>query len=520
MTTLTQTFPREELLALLVALSALSADDVLGYSELFLSSDTAAFFFFHALFLQWPTRFFHLLDLFYQLAVPPFLGREKNAVVDDCQHLFSDAWLQPAWQNHLQIYHADENMAQDTQTRMITIMKRLNYPSTAHRQLQQASMLAQAKQQDTSLDLRVVPFPWESLASLVARASHLFGLSAPEHLLWMAFSFHRLEARNLLTLTKTRDYAFLAYLLHMERETLFHLTVHHFADPLQRGEQFILVAENYRSLDLNALLWLFPDTHHTRVCPRCLAEEAYDRLYWMARPVLVCPYHSLYLVQVCPSCKHKIPTFRSSVFHCPACSSGDYRTAPLLSLSEDHPLAIASALFLQSLGVPFSPSWRLPTHLAPSPLLGMKAKDYYRLLEHIAFKFLGDFPRQTLLAVCTILDKSTSESITQLENGEPDSLFLALLLFHLLFTAWPTRFFTGLDALCRTIKVPPYRRFHYGFEQCCKYFWRFFDEPDFSWLQHAFEQYEQQLYQSTWYKKAAEAEQEGMSPFKGGESLF
>jgi hypothetical protein len=383
---------------------------------------------------------------------------------------------------------------------------------------QQVHLLTQANQQDASLAPRIVPFPWESLASVVTRASHLFGLSPPEDLLRTAFSFHHLEGRNLLTLTDTRDYAFLEYLLHIERETLYHLTIHHFADLLQRCDRFVPVAENYRSLEMNAWNWLFPDTGHTRVCPRCLAEEAHDRLYWIARPVLVCPYHYLHLVQVCPSCKQKIPILRSSVFHCPACSSGDYRSASPISISEDHPLAITSALFLQSLGVPLSPSWHVPAHLAPSPLLGMNAKDYFRLLERIAFEFLSDLPRHTLLAVCNVLDKSACEGITQQANGEPDSLFLALLLFHLMFTAWPTRFFTGLDALCRTIRVPPYRRFHYGFEQCRKYFWRFFDEPGFSWLQHTFEQYEQQFYRSTWYEEAAIAEQEEMRI--GGESFF
>src|SRR5262249_15384221 len=57
METFTESFALEELLTLLVALSALSADDILVHSGLFTTSGTAAFFLFHALLLQWPTRF-------------------------------------------------------------------------------------------------------------------------------------------------------------------------------------------------------------------------------------------------------------------------------------------------------------------------------------------------------------------------------------------------------------------------------------------------------------------------------
>ena len=520
MKTLMKAFSLEELLALLIAMSEITRDDVLMHQEIFATSDATVFFLFHAVFLQWPTQFFRLLDLFYMLAIPPFLGTNKTAVVDLCQQLFSNTWLQPAFQNHQQFYRSDNETASHAHKYMRTIIKQLNLPTKEPTQPQYPNIFTEEKQQGMRPFPRIVPFPWESLASVVARASHLFGLSHPEHLLRTAFSFRSIDKHNLLTLTDTKDYAFLEYILQIERETLYRLTIHQFADPLQRGDRFIPVAEKYLSLETNALHWLFPHNSHTQVCPRCLAEEAYDRLYWTARLVLVCPYHHLRLVQVCPSCKQKIPTLRASVFHCPFCSSGDYRTASPISLSEDHPLAIASALFLQSLGVLLSPSWHLPNHLAPSPLLGMKAKDYFRLLEQIAFEFFSDLPRHTLLAVCKILDKSTSESFAQQENGESDSLFLATLLFHLLFTAWPTRFFTGLNALCRTIRVPPYRRFHYGFEQCRKYFWRLFDEPDFSWLQRTFEQYEQQFYRSTWYEKAAKEEQEEMYPFQGGESLF
>lgn len=470
-----------------------------------------AFFFFHALFLQWPDQFFHLLDLFYQLAVPPFLGQEKTAVVQDCQHLFSETLLRSAWQNHLQTYSSDEEGVLSTRTRMAIIMKQLDFPCTGYMQLQQGAIPAQGKQCDTSHDSGVAPFPWESLVSVILRTSHLFGLGSPQHLLRPAFSLRRLEEQNLLALVFLSDYAFLEYILHLERERLYYLTVHQFARPLRCDDRYVTAAEQYPFLQTTLLFWLFPNTDSIRVCPRCLAEEAYDRLYWTAQPVLVCPYHYLRLVQICPSCQQRIPTLRPSLLHCPVCLSGDYRCASPASLSEDHPLALASVLFLRALGVLSSPSWHVPDDLAHSPLFQMRAEDYFLLFKEFVFEFLSALPRQTLLVVCNLLDRGTSESTMEQEKEEPDTFFLALLLFHLLFATWPTSFFTGLDALCCTIMVPLGQRFDYGFGQCRKCIRKFFHEPNFLWLRQAFEQYEQQLSCAAWYKEAARQEQESLA---------
>ncbi len=505
MKTLMKAFSLEELLALLIAMSEITRDDVLMHQEIFATSDATVFFLFHAVFLQWPTQFFRLLDLFYMLAIPPFLGTNRTAVVDLCQQLFSNTWLQPAFQTHQQFYRSDNETASHAHRYMITIMKQLNLPSKKQSQLQQANISIEEKQQNMPPYPRIVPFPWESLASVVSRASRSFGIRHPKQLLRTPFSFHYIDEGDLLTLTNIQDYVFLEYELQIDTETLYRLTIHRFSDLLQRYNLYT-VAGMYPSLELNARSWLFPDTNHIKVCPQCLAEEGYDRLYWIARMVSVCPYHHTLLVSVCPSCQKEIPVLRPSVFHCPFCSSGDYRTAHICSLPEDHLLSVATSLFLHALGVPLPSSWHLPPHLAPSPLLGINAKDYFRLLEQIAFEFFSDLPQDTLLSVFSALNTERSDALAQKENTRPNPLLLETMLFHLLFTAWPTHFLAGLDALCRTIKVPPYRRFVYGMEQCQRYFQRLFDDPGFSWLQQAYEKHEQQYYLSTWYEQEKERE--------------
>ena len=128
-------------------------------------------------------------------------------------------------------------------------------------------------------------------------------------------NLHHLSERALLTLTSDEDYAFLEYVLHIYAKTLDDRTLHRFANLFERWDCFP-VSKTYPSLEMNARLMLFSDSDHTKVCPRCLEEEGYDRLYWMVRRVVICPYHLLRLVEVCPSYQQKIPSLRTSTLHC------------------------------------------------------------------------------------------------------------------------------------------------------------------------------------------------------------
>jgi hypothetical protein len=150
---------------------------------------------------------------------------------------------------------------------------------------------------------------------------------------------------------------------------------------------------------------------HTKVCPRCLEEEGYDRLYWMVRGLVICPYHHIRLVELCPSCQQKIPSLRPSVLHCPHCATGDYRRAPSHLFPEEHLLSVASSIFYQALGIPLPSPWRLPPHLTPSPLLGISATHYFRLLERIAFEFFSELPQHTLLTVLGTIHSSGSFTV-------------------------------------------------------------------------------------------------------------
>lgn len=513
--TFTESFTLEELLTLLVDLSALSPDDISIYPEIFTTSDTAAFFLFHAFLFQWPTQFSRLLDQLYALAAPPFLGQKRVAVVDRCQQLFEHGWLKSAFHSHLQSYRSDAEATRTAQACVKAILERIVLPAKAQTS-QQTEYLFLEEQRPSSPLAQVVPFPWESLPSIIARTARQMDGIHPRQFLRPAMNLHHLSEQDLLALTRDEDYTILEYALHIDAKELYDGTLHRFAGLFQRWDRFP-VSSTFPSLELNTGLWLFPDIVHTKVCPQCLEEEGYDRLYWTVRGLAICPYHRIRLVEVCPVCQKKIPSLRPSVFQCPHCATGDYRRATSPLFPEDHLLTVTSCLFFQALGILLPSSWCLPAHLAPSPLLGISAMHYFRLLEQIAFEFFGELPQQTLLTVLRTIQSSGGDELLQPESGDPDPFLLAIVLFHVLFTCWPTHLLTGLDALCRNIRVPPYRRFVYGMEQCQKYFRRLFDEPGFSWLREAFEQHEQQFYRSTWYEKAEEKEWEG---FQGWDPLY
>lgn len=211
MKTFTESFALEELLALLVALSALTADDILIHSELFTIPDIAAFFLYHALLLQRPTQFFLLLDLLYALAAPPFLGQAKVAVVDRCQHLFAHEWLESAYHSHLQSYRCNTETVYIVQVRMKTALKQL-VASGKGQAIQQPESLFLEEQRQNSPIARIVPFSWESLPSVIARAARQAGGYHPKQFLRPAMNLHHLSEQNLLTLTREEDYAVLGVL--------------------------------------------------------------------------------------------------------------------------------------------------------------------------------------------------------------------------------------------------------------------------------------------------------------------
>ena len=156
----------------------------------------------------------------------------------------------------------------------------------------------------------------------------------------------------MLSLSFPQTYRLLGELLLLDEEALYQLTLDRLADPFQCRDRSRSVLGRCL-LDVNSRLWLFPETQTTSVCPRCLREEeAYDRLYWRAHPVQVCPSHRIPLRHACPACLKKIPVVRPHPFFCPFCHKGDYRMGTDDAISEQSLLYLGASLFSQATGVP------------------------------------------------------------------------------------------------------------------------------------------------------------------------
>src|SRR5258706_5785744 len=76
------------------------------------------------------------------------------------------------------------------------------------------------------LPLRVIPLPWEDLASLLCRTARRMGYERPHWLLHPEQIAYSIDPAALPLLHRRTDYFFLQRLLLLEEEQLYRLTLH------------------------------------------------------------------------------------------------------------------------------------------------------------------------------------------------------------------------------------------------------------------------------------------------------
>jgi hypothetical protein len=307
------------------------------------------------------------------------------------------------------------------------------------------------------LPLRVIPLPWEDLASLLCRAARKMGYERPHWILHPEHIAYRIDPAALPLLHRRTDYLFLQRLLLLEEEQLYRLTLHAFTDRLR-----LVQPQNPGGPDSTALfgyaspqeigrplLWqeqypqLFQTDKYTRVCPSCLDEqEGYDRLYWRCRLLCTCPRHAVYLVDCCPHCNTSIPALRPTPTTCPNCRKGDYRSLALSVFPEETWLLESQTILLHQLGIDDAERGR--HHLTNvSPVLeALPSWDYISLLAHSLRAFEQLYVRKE--AHLSFLSRSlaleaTVTRLAQCLRKIPLQL-RPLILLHYLYSAWPTHF--------------------------------------------------------------------------------
>ena len=501
-------FSHEELLILSVASKVLSLEEVQTYAAYITGTEAIAFAFFHALFLDWPKRFYSTLDLLYHISPPRFVGEREVEAPWFCRSISESEicpWLQHAYQEHTRQFCENQQKTQQIHTSIEELSVQLGVRDRRPFHLRQQDLQKEVQALALSCP-QTVPFPWEDLASVLRRASRRMGYAHPSKLLPGERTEPPFREADLLFISIPNELRLFASILHLDEEVIYRLTAHRFASSFREPRRFVTAGENL-ILDVNSAILFFPDASSTKVCPRCLDEEVeYDRLYWRIQGVFACPQHRVLLVERCPSCKKKMPALRPLAWLCPCCQQGDYRKVVSEPIAEDHLLHAGTCLLLKALGVPLRSDWRLLQPFMPSPLLDLEPPDYFRLLKKVTLEVLPAFSQDYLLHLYTVLHVLSEEDISTFQDLLSMAHAKEIIFFHALFTNWPATFFAFLDRVYRRVTVSPYRRFTFAMEQGRKHFYDAFYDRAFSWLLQAFEEHWCRFLESAWYlsRKAEE----------------
>lgn len=367
---------------------------------------------------------------------------------------------------------------------LMACFARLPLAEKAESSTQEVSIVS-TEQEKVSVDEVGAPYPWESLTSFLMRIA---GKKKHVRLEWLLSSVgvsdvFRLIREDLLLLRRQEDYDVFEQHFTLSRHVLHTLTLHRFAPVLQPpgSTEHLLLSKQSVSR------YCMP-RGTTKVCPVCLdAEpEAYERLYWNLRSVLVCPRHLVFLVDRCPNCTRLIPTqTRSNITECPYCHRGDYRAAVPETLTQDSLLYQSQQILLHFLGVEEMTSRKVSRLFSESPLPDLPSWQYFDLLDH--FRLIAPHlrPERALSIFCRTMGFPKEPAAYQ-QRGEKQKAVL-MSLFHALFVSWPGQAFNILGA---GSKIPG---------------WEHSDEGAYLYLKYVFEEQRKYAQQAMWRRQAQQA---------------
>lgn len=351
------------------------------------------------------------------------------------------------------------------------------------------------------LPLRLLPLPWEDVASFISRNAERMGYEYPLWILRPEAIPYCIESEGLSILRKKRDYEFLKRLLCIDEQTLYNLTFHRFASLTQLPEFIRCNKEEEISRPLitsTNMSKLTQCRSATKICPACLEEEpAYGRSYWNIKFVVSCLKHRNFLVQQCPECQRAIPLFRPSLVSCPFCKKGDYRRIVPCNLPNDPYFAAGQSWILKQLSVENEELEGIAEEILSPFLRELPSPQYFRLFEAFHALLNPLFPNHPFLRTAIVDSFRTSRSL----NKGTRNLLLGewttfISTFHFIFDSWPSHFFTLLNNL---IDV---KREKGGTGGVVGYYGSFYEKwlysrlkgPNFTFLREAFEDYMKRLY--------------------------
>ncbi len=470
-------FSLQELVLLTKLLEASPTEDLALQHVLYTTKRSVLFLLFNWLFLEWPMHFATFLDALYSISTPPYTGEKHENVSAYSRSLFNDsvdqdsyAWLHQAYQQYHQQFRFDP-------TRTDHLREKMNYlAQSMHKQQRETPELMQSKASDSiekqeqmlyippRLLTPTLPYPWESITSVLSRAAEKMKHPFPELLLYrppftpnpfLIGSPNQPDSFGEPRLPFEVDDQILAYLLQIPLEDLSQLSRAQLVSSL--GLRPYGISHQYAELnetDLNS--WLLRTTFHiTKICPSCVREQGgYDRLYWNLRGVLCCPRHRVQLLERCPTCLHSITSVRLQVSQCQFCQRDlcKHQTEPL---PVDSLLLASTSVLMTMLRFPSSEASTAYERLDPSPLLLEEPFIYFALLTHFTDE-IGSYDvhsQRQLLSQCFSHMFGDNAFITDQKDIDPYARDAIVLLFHAVFSNWPIHFFTFLTILYRSVRL-------------------------------------------------------------------
>jgi hypothetical protein len=344
------------------------------------------------------------------------------------------------------------------------------------------------------LPVRVVPEPWEDLASLLSRTAVQMGYKKVNWLLQPEDIAYRRLTYGVCLLRGEEDYRYLKRLLQLEEETLYRLTFHRFLTRIQAPESGYtsLSGEIQRPLLLEqSSLRLFLSKAATRVCPKCLAEDpAHGILYWNISPLVACLKHGIFLIDRCPACHESIPLLRSALLCCPRCDRGRYCQAPTVAIPDDPLFQASQKQVLINLGVEQGDERRILTGCEEPLLQELLPWQYFRLLDQIQQTLTPLLPEHPLLRKIPVFQTALNHHDYTTSKLSLHEWSVVIATFHFIFASWPDNFFTFLDTFSslRNKKVTSSVRSEFGSFYKNLYNTNLHD-PCFSFLHEAFASY-------------------------------
>lgn len=306
------------------------------------------------------------------------------------------------------------------------------------------------------LPRRAVPRLSEDLASVIVRTAQAMGYPRPNWILQPEKAGHTIVPEELALLQMPFDYGLLVRLLDIDEATLHCLTLHHFATRVQgtsavwstgtSGEQQAVQLSGLPRLGNPRQLFSYAG-QTVQVCPRCLDEPSgYQRLYWRATPVLLCPRHYVWLLSSCPTCQKSIPGLRPQLSTCPTCG-GDYRQRVLPLAPEASWLRSTHRVFLTHLGIDASELGESSPADGPLPFQDLPPHEYFWMVTQFLELFYTGSYRERLLPLLL--------HALPVEDLAPPHIQSALLLLHYLLACWPIHFWIVLERLQQAIEDDP-----------------------------------------------------------------